>query len=72
MAHDISDAVFENKSVYDGSYYAIGYDHAKGKIYLADAGDYQSNGRVLVIDPDTKAAGRFTTGIIPGFFYFAQ
>jgi len=72
MVHDIADNAFENESVYDGYYYGIGYDVSRRRIFLADAGDFQSNGRAVFIDPDTQATGRFTTGIIPGFFYFSE
>lgn len=72
MAHDITDQVFENESVYDGLYYGIGYDKSNGRIYFADAGDYQSNGRAIFIEPISQATGRFTTGIAPGFFYFSE
>jgi YVTN family beta-propeller protein len=72
MAHDITDQVFENESVYDGLYYGIGYHKSKGRIYLADAGDYQSNGRAIFIDPTAKTSGRFTTGIVPGYFYVSE
>jgi DNA-binding beta-propeller fold protein YncE len=72
FAHDITDQTFEKESVYDGSFYAIGYHHTKGRLYLADAGNFQSDGTVTHIDPITKATGRYTAGIIPGFFYFAE
>ncbi len=72
MAHDITDMIFESESVYDGIFYGLGYDTSRGRIYVADAGDYQSNGRALFIDPTTQATGRFTAGIIPGFFYFSE
>lgn len=72
MAHDITDQVFENESVYDGLYYGIGYDKSNGRIYLADAGDFQSKGRAIFINPETQTTGRFTTGIAPGFFYVSE
>lgn len=72
LVHDIGDVTFEKESIFDGSFYAIGYDVSKGNIYLADALDYQSAGRVLIINPDTMASGRYRTGIIPGYFYFSE
>jgi len=72
IVQDITDETFKNESVYDGNFYSIGYHTGKGEIYLSDAGDFQSNGQVITIDPLTKKAGRFTAGIIPGFFYFVD
>ncbi|MBK9566396.1 MAG: hypothetical protein IPO37_14885 [Saprospiraceae bacterium] len=60
------------ESVYDGSFSALVYHHTKGRLYLADAGNFQSDGNVTHIDPVTKTTSRYSAGIIPGFFYFAE
>ncbi|MBK8346263.1 MAG: hypothetical protein IPL08_01105 [Saprospiraceae bacterium] len=72
MAHDVSDATFENESVYDGYFYAIGIDKKRNEIYLADAKDFQSMGNTIILNPQTKTTGRFNCGIIPGFYYFSE
>jgi DNA-binding beta-propeller fold protein YncE len=72
FAHDITDVTFEKETIYDGSFYAIGYHNAKGRLYLADAGNFQNDGSVTHIDPISKNTARFKAGIIPGFFYFVD
>lgn len=72
FAHDITDQSFEKESIYDGFFYAIGYHDAKGRIYLADAGNFQTDGIITHIDPISKNTARYKAGIIPGFFYFVD
>jgi hypothetical protein len=70
--HDISDQLFEKESIYDGNFSAIGYQKSTGMIYLADAGNYTTDGVATFIHPITKFTGKFKTGLIPGFFYFSE
>jgi len=72
MAHDITDTAFEDESIYDGFFYGISYEKSSNRIFLADAKDFSSAGEVLFINPETKATGRFATGIVPGFIYFSE
>ena len=70
--HGITDATFKKESIFDGNFYTLGYHTVKERLYMADAGDFQSDGEVTFINPATKAVGRFRTGIIPGFIYFVD
>lgn len=72
LAHDITDGTFENESIYDGYFYGINYQSSSNRIFLADAKDFGSAGEILFINPETNTTGRFPTGIVPGFIYFAE
>lgn len=52
------------------NFYGLGCDPASGRIYVADAADYVSKGRVFVIDGAGALLRQFNAGIIPSAFLF--
>lgn len=70
--HAIDDTKFEERVMYDGYYNGLGYQKSNDRIFLADAIDYQSLGKAFIISTSGKLEAKFTTGIIPGFFYFSE
>ncbi|MEX0982765.1 MAG: DUF5074 domain-containing protein [Bacteroidales bacterium] len=53
-----------------GGFYGLGIDPYSGEVYIADAIDQVSRGRVYRYRPDGTPVDTFTTGINPGFFCF--
>ncbi|MBL7811766.1 MAG: hypothetical protein JNL57_06040 [Bacteroidetes bacterium] len=52
------------------NFYGMQSDPVSGTIYVSDAKDYVSNGRVFRIDSRGNLYGQFQTGIIPNGFLF--
>lgn len=53
------------------NFYALGYDPVTDYLYAGDAGDFQSNGKVLRYNSTTGAVvDSFEAGIAPNGFYF--
>ncbi|MEM9549490.1 MAG: hypothetical protein AAGA77_26200 [Bacteroidota bacterium] len=50
--------------------YALGFDHEDDVLYIADAKDFSSAGTAYMYSTNDVAIDSFTTGIIPGYFYF--
>lgn len=50
------------------SIYSLGVED--GRIYLGDAGDFNSNGKVYVYSATGELQNSFTVGVIPAGFYF--
>jgi DNA-binding beta-propeller fold protein YncE len=72
FVHDISDTSFKKQSIADGYFYTLGYHSTNDRLYMSDAGDFQSDGVVKTINLTTKTESSFKAGIIPGFFYFVD
>ena len=53
-----------------GGFYGLGVDPYSGEVYIADAIDQVSRGRVYRFRPDGTPVDTFATGINPGFFCF--
>jgi hypothetical protein len=52
--------------------YGLNVNPFNGDIYIADAVDYVSNGKVMVLDNAEKMKSQFTTGVIPTDFVFLK
>lgn len=52
------------------NFYGLGVNPNSGEIYIGDAGDYVSKGKVYVLSADLSQLTSFATGIIPGAFLF--
>lgn len=52
------------------NYYGIGIDPYNGDIYVADAGDFVSKGKVLIYDADVNFKHELSVGFIPSAFLF--
>lgn len=50
--------------------YGLGVETGTGNIYVGDAGDFNSDGQVLVHNKDGDFLHKFKTGVIPGNFIF--
>lgn len=49
----------------DATFYGLGFDASAGRLYGADAGDFQSNGRVRVYDTTGTFLTEWAAGIAP-------
>ncbi len=69
-AHNITDDVISETSIYEGNIFSMGVDPDTGFIHIADAKDFSSRGEVIVIDVNGNEQDRYGAGIIPGNFTF--
>lgn len=53
-----------------GAYGIYSFAVENGKIYVGDAGDYSSNGKVYVYSSTGTLENQYTVGVIPAGFYF--
>jgi YVTN family beta-propeller protein len=67
-----SDQLPENGIIATGShaYYGFGVDPVSGEIYLGDAVDYKSNGKIYRFSPKGAPVDTFSVGVCPGDFLF--
>lgn len=72
FAHPIGATAFQPESLFQGFFMTLEYDKNNQEILLADAGDFQSNGRIIRLNPITKTTKSFKAGIVPGFVYFSE
>lgn len=56
--------------VNSASYYGLGVEPATGRLFAADAKDFQSNGEVYILNENGSAVDSFDVGIAPGYFWF--
>jgi YVTN family beta-propeller protein len=69
--HDIGSTSLNATPVINRSFYGLGIDPADDVLYAADAGDYNSNGKVIRYNPATGVAlDSVQVGIIPAEFTF--
>lgn len=52
--------------------YKVGYDAGENRIYVSDAGDFNSNGHVYRYESDGTPIDTFEVGVIPGEFCFTD
>lgn len=62
----VTSASFVTDGTTFASPYAMTVDPASGELFVADAGNYVSNGTVFAFDKNGKKEYSFTVGIIPG------
>ncbi len=53
-----------------GNIYGLGVSPQSGHIYIGDPLDFASNGEISIYDNSATLISTFTTGFIPGRFYF--
>jgi len=53
-----------------GVFYGVGVEEESGDVYLADARDYVSPGRVVIYSRQGLMRGEYNVGLIPGRFAF--
>jgi hypothetical protein len=56
--------------IYPGYFYGLGYDSKLDQLYVADAGDFKSNGKVVTINTNGNKIKEYSVGIAPQDFYF--
>ena len=54
------------QGVYGVYFFAV----KNNKIYVGDAGDYNSNGKVYIYSTSGTLENQYTVGVIPAGFYF--
>ena len=72
-AMHINDTRLPNKPILtrnNNTFRALGVDKKTGDIYLSDAGDYMSEGKVYRLKPNGTPIDTLNVGIIPGNFCF--
>lgn len=52
--------------------YKVGYDADEDRVYVSDAGDFNSNGHVYRYESDGTPIDTFEVGVIPGEFCFTD
>jgi hypothetical protein len=53
-----------------GVYGVYSFAVHNNKVYISDAGDYSSNGKVFIYSSTGNLEKEYTVGIIPAGFYF--
>ncbi|MDX2002858.1 MAG: YncE family protein [Chitinophagales bacterium] len=73
---NIADNVLPSVPIINASgrlFYTLGLSPDGGRLYAADAIDYNQRGKVYVYQlPTLQPIDTFASGIIPGYFYFVQ
>jgi YVTN family beta-propeller protein len=72
MNHKISDPQLSNIRVKNGFFYELFFDKKKNILHAADAGDFQSKGKIININIQNSQTTESNVGIIPSFMYRAD
>lgn len=65
-----SDTVLPSKALFTTSFSVYGFAVNNNSVYLADAADYSSNGKVAIYDTNGVLKNSSTVGVTPNGFYF--
>lgn len=69
---DISATALPSSVFVNAAAYKLGVDPSDDKLYVSDAGDFNSNGHVYRYQPDGTPIDTFEVGVIPGEFCFTE
>jgi YVTN family beta-propeller protein len=69
FSFDINQTSISDAPFIAGSFYALAYDRYEETLLASDAGDFASNGKVMVYDMDGNEIRTIDAGIIPGNFW---
>jgi len=69
FSFDITQTAVSDAPFIEGNYYALAYDGFEPALLASDAGDFASNGKVIVFDLFGNEIRTIPAGIIPGNFW---
>lgn len=69
---DISETALPTASFASVFAYKCGIDHVEDVVYISDAGDFNSNGRVLRFESNGTAIDTFDVSVIPAEYAFTE
>ena len=70
LKQSINSTVLQTTIIRAVSAYALGFDKEDERLYIADAKDFAQQGEAFIYSANDEVVDSFTTGIIPGYFYF--